>query len=60
MVHKFQLHRTGTKLIDSLVHGAPNDYECNVPAITVRPERRRNDGPDATSSAFAEAGYSCG
>ena len=42
MVDKFRLHRTGTKLIDSLVHGAPNDYERNVPAITVRPARRRN------------------
>ena len=41
MVDKFRLHRTGTKLIDSLVHGAPNDYECSVPAITVRPECRR-------------------
>ena len=27
MVDKFWLHRTGTQLIDSLVHGAPNDYE---------------------------------
>ena len=48
MVDQFRLHRTrGTKLIDSLVHGAPNDCECNVPAITVRPECRRNHGPDA-------------
>ena len=29
MVDKFRLHCTGTKLIDSLVHGAPNDYERN-------------------------------
>ena len=29
MVDKFRLHCTGTKLIDSLVHGAPNDHECN-------------------------------
>ena len=41
---KFWLHRTGAQLINSLVHGAPNDYECNVPAITVRPECRQNDG----------------
>ena len=31
-----------------------------IPAITVRLECCGNDGPDATSSAFAEAGYSCG
>ena len=36
MVDKFRLHRTGTQLIDSLVHCAPDDYERNVPAITVR------------------------
>ena len=47
MVDKFRLHRTGTKLSHSLVHGAPNDYESNVPAITVRPECHWNDGPNA-------------
>ena len=52
MIDKFRLHRTGTQLIDSLVHGAPNDYEYNVPAITVRPECRWNDRPAATSSAL--------
>ena len=35
VVDKFRLHRTGTQLIDSLVHGAPHDYERNVPAVTV-------------------------
>ena len=29
MFDKFRLHCTGTKLIESLVHGAPNDHECN-------------------------------
>ena len=58
MVDRFRLHRTGTKLIESLVHGAPSDCECNVPAVTVRPECRWSDGPTATSSLFAEAGYS--
>ena len=60
MVDKIRLHRRGAKLIDSLVHGAPNDYERNVPVITVRLECRWNDGPAATSSASAEAEYSCG
>ena len=31
MFDKFRLHCTGTKLIDSLVHGAPNDNERNSP-----------------------------
>ena len=31
-----------------------------IPAITVRLECCGNDGPDATSSVFAEAGHSCG
>ena len=59
MEDKFQMYRPSTQLIDSLVHGVPNDYERNVPAITVRLECRWNDGPDAISSAFAEVGYSC-
>ena len=33
MVDKFRLHCTGTKLIDSLVHGAPNDHERNSPQL---------------------------
>ena len=28
MVDKFRMRRTGTQLIDSLVHGAPNDYDA--------------------------------
>ena len=35
MVDKFRMRRTGAQLIESLVHGAPNDCECNVSGITV-------------------------
>ena len=31
MVAKFRMRCTGTQLIDSLVHCARNDHECNVP-----------------------------
>ena len=37
MVDKLWMRCTGTQLADSLVHCAPNDHECNVPAITIRP-----------------------
>ena len=47
---KFRMRRTGTQLIDPLVHGAPNNYERNVPAIAIRPLCRWGDGPTATSS----------
>ena len=43
LLKNFWLYCTGTDLIDSLVHGAPNDYERNVPALKVRLECRWND-----------------
>ena len=58
MVDTFQMRRRGTQLIDTLVHGAPNDYER--PAIAIKPVCRWNDGPTATSFLFAEAGHVCG
>ena len=38
---------TGTQLIDSLVHCARNDHECNVPEITIRLACRWNFGSTA-------------
>ena len=35
MVDNLWMRCTSTQLADSLVHCAPNDHECNVPAITV-------------------------
>ena len=46
MADKFRMRRRGTKLSDSLVHGASNDYERNVTAITLRPMCCWNDGPN--------------
>ena len=43
MVDKFRMRRTGTQLIESLVHCAPNDYECTVPAIAIRPAAGTTD-----------------
>ena len=57
---KFRMRCTGTQLIDSLVHCAPNDHECNVPPITVGSMCCRGEGPAATSPTSAEAGCSCG
>ena len=39
---------------------APNNHECNVPAITVGSLWSRGEGPAATSLISSEAGYSCG
>ena len=50
MADKFQMRRTGTQLTDPLVHAAPDDFECNAPAIAIRPVCRWSDGPTATSS----------
>ena len=51
---KFWMRRTGTQLIDLLVHCPPNDYECNVPAIAIRPLFRWSDGLTATSSPLSK------
>ena len=45
MADKFRMRRTSTQLIDPLVQCAPNDYECNVTAIAIRPLCRKSDGP---------------
>ena len=60
MVDKLLKRCTSTQLADSLVHCAPNDHECNVPAITVGSMCCRGAGPAATSPTSSEAGYSCG
>ena len=52
MVHKFRMRCTRTQLIQPLVHCAPDDHECNVPAITIRLGCRWNFGSTATSPAF--------
>ena len=36
MVDKLWMRCTGTQLAESLVHCAPNDHVCNVPAIAIR------------------------
>ena len=60
MVDKFWMRCTGTQLIESLAHCAPNDHECNVPAITVGSMCCRGERRAATSSTSSEAGYTCG
>ena len=60
MCDKFRTRCTGTQLIDPLVQRVPNDHECNVPAIAIRPGCRWNFGSTAASPAFAKAGYPSG
>ena len=47
LLTKLWMRCTGTQLADSLVHCAPNDQECNVPAIAIRPGCRWNFGSTA-------------
>ena len=55
MVDKFGIRGTDTQLIKSLVHCAPNDRECNVPAIAIRPGCRWKFGSTAASSVSVDA-----
>ena len=47
LLTKLWMRCTGTQLADSLVHCAPNDHACNVPAIAIRPGCRWNFGSTA-------------
>ena len=57
MVDKLWMRCTGIQLTDTLVHCAPNDHECSVPAITVGSLCCRGEEPAATSPTPSEAGY---
>ena len=52
MIDKFRMRCTGLQLIELTVSCAPNDHECNVPAITIRPWCRWNFGSTAALPAL--------
>ena len=60
MVDELRLHLTSTSRHRETCDKWPNDYESNVPAVTVGDVSRRGEGPAATLPTSAEAGYSCG